>query len=627
MKKVFFLLFALLFVAQSFNAQPQPPSNLSVTVEHWQGIPYLYLTWEGNSESNVKYIVYKKFQTDNYTSNFFKLPFSTREESFKDFFVAPGFVYSYYVVARDRYGSSAPSDTVTIEIPSVEKKSFLAGKVTDELNGEGLVKVRVWAIPTNKALPELTTTNEEGNFNLNLSDGEYYLKFCKRGYLPEFYNNKKFISDADKITLSDGDSIFVSAALTKFDSTQIFELSGTVTDSSGKPIGARIKAISLQGRIFNRISKPAFTDSLGNYSVKVIKGDSVVVFMRPFDRRNYKSQFYNGKNDFREADKIFVDGNVTGIDFVAEGKPTFNNSVTGKVTDENSEPLQAVVILIKLKDNHRRPRYRKVTLTDSLGNYNFENIRPGKYIELAMARGGYLPSFYRANGEQTFKWKEADTLTINETTALQGIDFALKTRADSGFALIKGFVKDDAGSPISGVMVYALDENNNVANFSSTEEDGSYSITDLRPGSYNLYFEKTGFTEGESRNITLDYSQNITGFVTINLSEESVTNIEEGKEISVEGYKLFDNYPNPFGKSSPAGNSKTEIKFQIPQASYVTLKIYNALGQEIKTLATGFRPKGIYTLTFDGRNLSSGIYFYSLRAGNSVLVKKMILLK
>ena len=85
-------------------------------------------------------------------------------------------------------------------------------------------------------------------------------------------------------------------------------------------------------------------------------------------------------------------------------------------------------------------------------------------------------------------------------------------------------------------------------------------------------------------------------------------------------YKLFQNYPNPF-------NPTTTINYQIPKDGRVTMKVFDILGREVKTLVDEFKPSGQYLVRFDASHLSSGIYFYSLRSGNYSVVKKMMLLK
>ncbi|MDZ7762994.1 MAG: T9SS type A sorting domain-containing protein [Melioribacteraceae bacterium] len=85
-------------------------------------------------------------------------------------------------------------------------------------------------------------------------------------------------------------------------------------------------------------------------------------------------------------------------------------------------------------------------------------------------------------------------------------------------------------------------------------------------------------------------------------------------------FELSQNYPNPF-------NPSTVIKFAIPQTSEVSLKVYNVLGQEVKTLINTEMNAGSYEVKFNASQLASGIYFYSIQAGDFTATKKMMLLK
>jgi len=86
-------------------------------------------------------------------------------------------------------------------------------------------------------------------------------------------------------------------------------------------------------------------------------------------------------------------------------------------------------------------------------------------------------------------------------------------------------------------------------------------------------------------------------------------------------FALAQNYPNPF-------NPTTEIKFELPQNTFVTLKVYNAVGQVVAELVNNeYKNAGRYSVSFDGTKLASGIYFYSIEAGLYKDVKKMVLIK
>ena len=86
-------------------------------------------------------------------------------------------------------------------------------------------------------------------------------------------------------------------------------------------------------------------------------------------------------------------------------------------------------------------------------------------------------------------------------------------------------------------------------------------------------------------------------------------------------YSVAQNYPNPF-------NPSTIIKYQLPENSFVSIKVYNSLGQEAATLVNGMVNAGTYEVQFNASNLSSGVYYYVVKAGNNfVQSKKMMLIK
>ncbi|MEW6194312.1 MAG: LamG-like jellyroll fold domain-containing protein [Bacteroidota bacterium] len=106
-------------------------------------------------------------------------------------------------------------------------------------------------------------------------------------------------------------------------------------------------------------------------------------------------------------------------------------------------------------------------------------------------------------------------------------------------------------------------------------------------------------------------------FTSENFLDESVA-VEN--ESLPENFSLKQNYPNPF-------NPATTISFQLPESGFVTLKVYDILGNEIKTLINNDLGAGYYNVDFDGSNLASGIYIYRLTAGKFTHSNKMILSK
>ncbi len=85
-------------------------------------------------------------------------------------------------------------------------------------------------------------------------------------------------------------------------------------------------------------------------------------------------------------------------------------------------------------------------------------------------------------------------------------------------------------------------------------------------------------------------------------------------------FHLANNYPNPF-------NPSTTIKYEIGNSNFVSLKVFNSLGEKIETLVNDNKVAGVHEIQFNANGLSSGIYFYSLQVGNFIETKKMILMK
>jgi len=110
------------------------------------------------------------------------------------------------------------------------------------------------------------------------------------------------------------------------------------------------------------------------------------------------------------------------------------------------------------------------------------------------------------------------------------------------------------------------------------------------------------------------YQSETISYQTLIVSVNDESNNIPGKFI------LEQNYPNPF-------NPATTIKYLIPFAEFVTIKVYDMLGNEIAILVNEEKPVGTYEVSFDAKGLSSGFYFYKLQSGSFVKTKKMLLLK
>ena len=139
----------------------------------------------------------------------------------------------------------------------------------------------------------------------------------------------------------------------------------------------------------------------------------------------------------------------------------------------------------------------------------------------------------------------------------------------------------------------------------------------------------------------LSFNQNLTGWCVTNISSEVDSLFASGSALSEENkpvwgtcpnetsaenellvkeYTFSQNYPNPF-------NPSTQIHYALPEATHVTLEVFNSVGQKVMELVNSQKSAGLHTATFDASGLSSGVYLYKLITSSFTQTKKMLLIK
>ncbi|MFA6980351.1 MAG: T9SS type A sorting domain-containing protein [Ignavibacteriaceae bacterium] len=129
---------------------------------------------------------------------------------------------------------------------------------------------------------------------------------------------------------------------------------------------------------------------------------------------------------------------------------------------------------------------------------------------------------------------------------------------------------------------------------------------------------KTVYMGGEFHTVDDDPASFLAAYSDTSLG--TLTSVEESPEQQPRSFSLNQNYPNPF-------NPTTTISYSIPTNNFVTLKVFNILGQEVASLVNENLAAGKYTVTFNAGNLTSGVYLYQVEAGSFRSVKKMLLIK
>ena len=190
-----------------------------------------------------------------------------------------------------------------------------------------------------------------------------------------------------------------------------------------------------------------------------------------------------------------------------------------------------------------------------------------------------------------FNYSPQDSISEKlDTTISAGLSLTLSVEV-GGTANVYQWTKD--GSDISGAT-----ENTFTIDSVDVSDTGTYicEITNTIASELTLYSKE------------------------MNVTVEGAVGVEDTENKIPTEFALYQNYPNPF-------NPSTTIKYSIPKQSNVTIKVFDVLGSEVKTLVNKEQTQGNYEIEFDGTDLTSGIYFYRIQSGDFVETKKMILIK
>jgi hypothetical protein len=197
------------------------------------------------------------------------------------------------------------------------------------------------------------------------------------------------------------------------------------------------------------------------------------------------------------------------------------------------------------------------------------------------------------------------TVTIKRTGGSRIVNFNATTRVGATSTVAGSFTAVTNSALYSGADggMYATPHSIDSAVFRWTAPAGG-------TGTVNFYAAAfqgtTSSANGQSSKVTLSASE--------------ITTRVEGQTSAPAKFELGQNFPNPF-------NPTTEISFTAGSTTFVTLKVFNLVGQEVTTLVNGDVNAGEHTITLNAKGLPSGIYFYQLASKNSVETKKMILAK
>jgi len=318
--------------------------------------------------------------------------------------------------------------------------------------------------------------------------------------------------------------------------------------------------------------------------------------------------------------EIELKGNITELTEVSlvVGGITFSVDSATQVLDHLNNPISYSSLLlgqlVEVKGTKTGTSTAKALRIKIEGNEDIEIFGRVTALNINSIELNGLVVFVNENtvylnhANQTIGFSDLSVDQFIEVKMIRNLDstlLALRIKIEDGmnFSKVNGFSGIVNGSAIQ------LPTGNYVINNQTIVIDNNYNVinaSQLISGQQVIVWA------------AVDASSNKTA-LQIQSKLSSPTSIEESP-VTVDMFVLEQNYPNPF-------NPSTTISFSIQTDQFVTLKVFNAIGEEMATLINKNLTRGTHNINFNADGLSSGFYIYRLESGNQVQVRKMMLLK
>ncbi|MCU0426732.1 MAG: carboxypeptidase regulatory-like domain-containing protein [Candidatus Kapabacteria bacterium] len=490
-----------------------------------------------------------------------------------------------------------------------------------------------------------TATIRNGIFTMPIGAGSYTLSFSGNDFNDVWFagtslNTTATVTSperANRINVRCGDTLSYAAVVQRRPAARFFAVSGRVTQrSNNAPVTATIEVVGdadpllINGGIIRRTTR---TDAQGNYRITQLDNRYIYTFRAlPDEPRPTAAttsalllpQYYDNTLNLAEARRVRLSGDLTGINFALEARPTFSNSLSGSVRGSNGAAIAGQVIAFMTATTANTPQYASLDVrsetVSSAGTFTFRNLTPGEYVLQAFPNSerDFASGYYVAGTIATTRWREATRINVTATAA-ERVTITLPSRrpAIALAASVSGVVSNDAGpaaESVAGATIYLVNNTGEIVAEALTDKHGRFDAGMIEYGTYTLIADKPGFSMASTQ-VFAEYPAAIEKSLILQKpTNVLLTSLAEQMQSATQFAQILSIAPNPVSATAM-------IQLPFFQGA-ARLSVVNMRGEEVfTTLLNTPQPQ----FSFDAQSLPTGVYIVQVIGENLRAQARMLI--